>query len=114
MGWLILLGFTLSYPFIGHPGRCVLALAILLLLWIALKALHGSKLKVPPAVIIVTVLCWIFATIWELHCITMQSNIRVDAICIYPPLIIISIAEVLYGFLFHRAKSTHSNNRLRK
>ena len=97
--------------FVWHPGRIAIVSGVFFLGFLGAYFLNGRHMQFQHGLLLVCAIIWGLYAMWESHCKTMEYDIRVDLLLIYPVLMSVSIFSIMIniirlslGFLRKRKK----------
>jgi hypothetical protein len=84
--------------FVGHPERMALASVLFAGCFYMMTLLHREYPLFHNRQLLVCSAIWLLLAIWEGYCQLREYNIRVDALFVYPAIMIVSIVGTGIGF----------------
>ncbi len=84
--------------FVGHPERMVLVSVLFAGYFFMMALLHREYPLFHNRQLLVCSAIWLLLAIWEDYCQLREYNIRVDALFVYPAILIVSIVGAGIGF----------------
>ena len=101
-------------PFIFHPGRIMIVSGVFFLGFMGVYLFNRKHLLFQHWLLLACAVIWALFAAWETYCKTMEYNIRVDLLLIYPVLVSITLFSVITNIVrpllhFHGSQRNGEN-----
>jgi len=91
--------FSPIQPFVWHSERIMIVSCAFFLGFLGMYLFNRKCLLFQHWLLLVCAVIWGLFAVWEAHCKTMEYNIRVDLLLIYPVLASITIFSVIINIV---------------